>query len=105
MFEVKQGENAKFPNFISVGRTSNNDVVVPDASLSKFHAFFKEAGADIVVQDSGSKNGTFVNDNPVPAKDAGDGLVVASGDSVRFGTVRLSFLTGAQFYDFVRAFS
>ena len=31
-----------FPSMITVGRARNNDIVVPDALVSKFHAFFRQ---------------------------------------------------------------
>src|SRR4051794_40548232 len=30
-----------FPSMITVGRTKNNDIVIPDVMISKFHAFFR----------------------------------------------------------------
>src|SRR5690242_6179765 len=32
---------AIFPSMITVGRTANNDVIVPDVQMSRFHAFFR----------------------------------------------------------------
>jgi hypothetical protein len=34
-----------FPDMITVGRTANNDIVLADMSVSKFHAFFAVEGA------------------------------------------------------------
>src|SRR3954466_1649933 len=33
-----------FPSMITVGRTENNDLVIPDEQVSKFHAFFRVVG-------------------------------------------------------------
>src|SRR5262245_59382379 len=30
-----------FPSMITVGRTQNNDIVVPDVNISRFHAYFR----------------------------------------------------------------
>ena len=49
-----------FPSMITVGRTDNNDLVVPDEQISKFHAYFRLVGGRIEVADAGSRNGTFV---------------------------------------------
>jgi len=46
---------------ISVGRGSDNDVVVPDYPISKRHCYFEKQGTFWVVVDLGSANGTFVN--------------------------------------------
>ncbi len=59
---------ASFPSMITVGRTQNNDIVVPDTSISKFHAFFRVTGGVVVVADAGSRNGTFVAGRALPPK-------------------------------------
>src|SRR5687768_1972368 len=40
VFLVRATGRCAFPDFISVGRTKQNDIVIPDDSVSKFHAFF-----------------------------------------------------------------
>jgi len=91
---------------ITVGRTRNNDIVLPDESVSKFHAFFREADATeppapadgprrMLLQDAGSRNGTLFNGGPVPTAKQGDPLVVSMGGQVRFGLVELTFLDAA----------
>ena len=92
---------ATFPSKILVGRAANNDVVLPYPSLSKLHAFFALDGGRLTLTDAGSKNGTFVNDQPVPATGA---VAVADHDVVRFGaTMRVAVLSGEAFYDAARA--
>jgi hypothetical protein len=52
-------------NVITVGRTEENDIVIPDYAISKRHAkiyFFKDMH---FVVDLNSTNGTAVNDNKV----------------------------------------
>jgi hypothetical protein len=49
-----------FPSMITVGRTENNDLVVPDEQISKFHAYFRLVGGAVELADAGSRNGTFV---------------------------------------------
>lgn len=51
---------ATFPSMITVGRTDNNDLVVPDEQISKFHAYFRLVGERLELADAGSRNGTFV---------------------------------------------
>jgi hypothetical protein len=80
-------------HLISVGRTSNNDVVIADSSVSRFHAYLKE-GADgcFQVQDAGSTNGTEVNGARVPVKGEGPPVSLKSGDHVVIGQVPLRYL-------------
>lgn len=58
----------QFPSMITVGRTQNNDVVVADTSISKFHAWFRVVGERIELADAGSRNGTFVGDKRLVPK-------------------------------------
>jgi hypothetical protein len=79
-------------HLVTVGREPNHDVVVPDPSVSRFHAFVKrDASGDYAVQDAGSTNGTTVNGNSVLARGAGDPTRIHPGDTVKFGRVALTF--------------
>ncbi len=61
----KAGEAPRSANFdkreITVGRTSNNDVVIPEPGVSSSHARILFTGAEITIIDLESTNGTFVN--------------------------------------------
>ena len=58
---VKKEENL-FPSRICVGRTRNNDLVIPHARISKFHAFFTRSDDGMwFVTDAGSTNGTYLD--------------------------------------------
>jgi len=104
IFPVKQTGRSPFPFFISVGRTDNNDIVIRDASLSKFHAYFKhEDGGGFLIQDGGSSNGTFVDDIKVPKKEEGEPLEIKSGARLRFGRIELTFLELEEFRSMVKA--
>lgn len=78
-----------FPSMISVGRTINNDVVVPDVQVSKVHAFIKLHDEQYEISDAGSRNGTFVGGEKLPPK--GAPRVLLSGERVRFGTIEFVF--------------
>lgn len=79
--------------YVTVGRTQNNDIVLADSTVSKFHAFFrKNAYGEYLLQDAGSKNGTFLDGQPVPGRDAGKGQLVSEKARLRFGTVEFWFL-------------
>ena len=59
-------------HLITLGRAPDNDVVVPDVSISRFHAFVKEgASGRWLMQDAGSTNGTTVNGQSVPRQGHG----------------------------------
>jgi hypothetical protein len=95
-----------YPRMITVGRTRNNDIVLPDESVSKFHAFFRDSNEGAHendapgqtappawrLQDAGSRNGTTLNGTPVPTAKHGEPVPVSLGVKVRFGLVELTFL-------------
>jgi hypothetical protein len=88
-----------FPNMITLGRTSNNDIVVPDVSISKFHAWFQRLGDRVEVGDAGSKNGTAVNGETLPPR--GARVALKSGDRIRFARVEVTYLDPGAAWDAV----
>ncbi len=53
-WEISEGEN-------SIGRASDNVVVLPSAKVSKRHCVLVVNGDEIEIQDQNSSNGTFIN--------------------------------------------
>lgn len=49
----------------TIGRDSNADIVLPESRVSKRHAEMVISGNSATIKDSGSTNGTLVNDKPV----------------------------------------
>jgi pSer/pThr/pTyr-binding forkhead associated (FHA) protein len=50
---------------LTVGRTADADLVLADELVSRRHARVSQRGAGAVVEDLGSRNGTFVNGNQI----------------------------------------
>src|SRR6185436_15947784 len=71
-----------------VGRRSDLDLHIDVDSVSRRHARLVRSEEDWWVEDLGSTNGTFVNDDPVEKRKLED------GDIVRFGEAVVKFLTG-----------
>ena len=96
LLEVKKGKSAlnALGFGITVGRTSNNDVVLFDNTVSRFHAVlsFDEKAGTWRVEDAESQNGTFVNDARLAPRTT---VPLADGASLRFGAVSLRFLLPA----------
>jgi pSer/pThr/pTyr-binding forkhead associated (FHA) protein len=102
VFPVRKTERSLIARFYAVGQTRNNDVVIRDVSVSKFHAFFQDADdGGFLLQDARSTNGTFVNGIRVPRQGQGDPVKLQAGDQVRFGTVELSFVDAEMFRELV----
>lgn len=94
----KQAANA-FQSRITVGRTSNNDVVLDDASVSRFHAWLEHQDDEWKVADAGSKNGTFLNGQRLKPKKLSTLTLDAR---LKFGDVPASFLSPRTFTDLLK---
>lgn len=70
----------------TIGRIEPSDVVLPDGSISTKHARILRGAEGFMIEDLGSRNGTFVNSEKVTEKRA-----LADGDIVRLGKVILTF--------------
>ena len=71
-YVLKRGKN-------TLGRKSDNDVVIADESASRLHAEI-DCSDRIVIRDLGSTNGTYVNHERLTTP-----LVLKSGDQIRIG--------------------
>ena len=63
-FPVRRGSES-VTHLVTVGRTSNNDIVISDISVSRFHAFLKQdTNGNFQILDGGSANGSRNGANP-----------------------------------------
>jgi len=90
-------------HLVTLGRTANNDVVVPDLSVSRFHAFVKIGASPLQIQDAKSTNGTTVNGRSIPAQGQGPAVDLKSGDTVRLGQVEFTYVDAAGLREFAIA--
>lgn len=84
-------------DLIWVGRSADNDISIPDGTVSEVHAFIKVVDGAFFLQDTGSRNGTTVNGERVPPQGIGPPVVMKSGCRVQFGSVRMTALGTKQF--------
>jgi hypothetical protein len=68
-----------------VGRGEESEIVLVDPSVSRAHALVEIDGAQPVVRDLGSTNGTFVNGRRVSVE------ALRDGDELLFGNTRMRF--------------
>jgi translation elongation factor P/translation initiation factor 5A len=78
---VKTSRNV-FSSKITVGRATNNDVIIRAQMISKAHAtFLLDDGDRVKLMDMGSANGTMVNGRRLKKREM---VPVGSGDTVTF---------------------
>src|SRR5512133_1245267 len=73
---------------IIIGRDPESDIFLNDVTVSRCHARLRIVGADVTVEDTGSLNGTYVNNVLV------DSAVLHSGDALQIGMFQMVFLGG-----------
>lgn len=69
----------------SIGRSKSCDICIPHPTISNSHARIITMGDDFFIQDSKSRNGTFMNNNRINHKEK-----MRTGDIIQIGNVMLS---------------
>jgi uncharacterized RDD family membrane protein YckC len=70
---------------LTIGRDPSNDLVLPDAMVSRRHAVIEHRGSQFFLRDCSSANGSVVNGDRVSERGLRD------GDLVAIGSMRLLF--------------
>lgn len=95
VYPLAKKSGASFPDRITIGRTSNNDVVIADTSVSRLHAYIKRSATGWLVADAGSKNGSFLAGVRLePRKEQ----PLASRVELRIGDVDVTFYVAADLF-------
>ncbi len=96
VFAIRTGDH-----IATLGRAAENDVVIPDSSISRNHALMKqrEAGGFMIL-DAGSSNGSIVNGQNVLVRGHGPATPLKPGDNLRLGAVDLTFLDAPRFREY-----
>ena len=76
------------PGSLKIGRSSDNDIAIPDVLASRHHATLIPTPGGTEIVDNRSINGTFVNGSRV------DTALLNDGDVVTIGNVDLVFADG-----------
>ncbi|HEV8369291.1 MAG TPA: FHA domain-containing protein [Pyrinomonadaceae bacterium] len=72
---------------VSVGRASDNELMLNDTSVSKIHAaLLMSSEGTLLVADTGSTNGTYINGRRIAY---GESRLIEDGDVVGFGDVEV----------------
>ena len=82
---------------ITIGRVPDNTLQIDDASVSSHHAVLRLRGADYILTDIGSTNGTRLNGVDIEPDEE---HALKPGDTIRFGHIQTAYqtdkVTGAQ---------
>lgn len=77
---------------VRLGRSSSNDVHIPDEGLSRNHCLFEQSGeTGLRLTDLASANGTFVNGEQIGP----DSRELAEGDTIEVGSTSISVVGDA----------
>ena len=95
IYPLVKKAGASFPDRITIGRTSNNDIVVADASISRLHAYVRRDGRQWLVADGGSKNGSWLKGQPLEARRE---RPLETRTVLRLGDVDLTFYLASDLY-------
>ncbi len=74
---------------MTIGRFEDNDIVIPDPRISRYHAEIEKSSRGFVVKDLGSHNQVRVNGKKIKS------VLLKEQDEIRIGPARLIYLTGA----------
>jgi hypothetical protein len=95
LYPLAKKPGASFPDRITIGRTANNDVVIADPSVSRLHAYVRQANGWMVA-DAGSKNGSWLGSDALePRREA----ALAPGAVIRLGDVQLTFYRSSDLFE------
>lgn len=92
---VFQGPVRLTQHRVRIGRTSDNDIVIPGEGVSALHATICYQNGAFYLEDQRSSNGTWLNDGK-ERLEPGHPVLLKSGDRIRFDTCELKFLAAQQ---------
>jgi NADH dehydrogenase len=72
-------------NVLNLGRAADNHIVVNDQRVSRYHCVLKREGTNYMLEDVGSPNGTYVNNQRIQHH------VLAHGDVIRLGQTMFTY--------------
>jgi hypothetical protein len=103
VFEVRKAPEAlNAVAGITLGRTSNNDLVIPDESVSRFHGILQldDGSGQWSLVDAGSRNGTFVRGDRLKPNVR---FALGEAESLVLGSVAVRFFQPEAFFRYLEA--
>jgi len=100
IFPIVKTNKNPFLKKITVGRTSLQDILIQEMTISKFHAYFSfDEEGNYYLSDNNSTNGTFVNDNKV---NTDEHILLNDKDIISFSNSKFIFYFPESAYDIFR---
>lgn len=95
-----EAEKTLAARFVSLGRTSNNDIVLTSPFVSKTHLLFRpDTAGQISCYDTGSTNGTTFNGARLKPN---EGVPLKNGDELLLsGVILATYFTPGGLYDYL----
>ena len=90
LFDAR-GEEHAYPivdDVVPVGRDPSNRIVLTDRSVSRFHFLLRRFGSGYLIEDVGSRYGTFVNGRRLT-----HAVMLRSGNWIEVGHHRIKYWT------------
>ncbi len=87
-------------NTLTIGRAPDNQMVLQDQQASSHHAEIRPDAQGYLLVDANSRNGTFVNEQRLMPQTP---RLLISGDVIRIGETRLTYVIGGEDEATVRA--
>ncbi|MEN9687786.1 MAG: hypothetical protein RL381_798 [Actinomycetota bacterium] len=75
---------------VTIGRAPESSIFLDDVTVSRKHASIEKIGTNFTFKDSGSLNGSYVNNESVTEK------VLTSGDEIQIGKFHLLFISSSK---------
>jgi hypothetical protein len=85
---------------IQLGRSGENDVAIPEYSISKRQCYFEFEPEGIKITDCGSTNGTIVGDKQIPPAEP---VLIKDGTKIVLGRFAFEFRTATGFHAYVKS--
>jgi hypothetical protein len=97
VFKIKKRADGAFRDNISIGRTAQCDICIPDRRISKMHAYIQyRDDDDYLLFEGNSTNGTLVNGKRV---EHGQPQALRTGDVIELTPFRLEFVNALSLFD------
>jgi len=95
--QIRKRNYQRNPEKITIGRDSYNDIVFPNANISRTHAYFYIDSFDkkCYLLDEGSSNGTFLNNKKITPNQVNE---LSDGDEIRFGPEKVVYFSPEGFH-------